>query len=309
MAKLEVGILGATGMVGQRFLQLLEHHPWFHATWLAASDRSAGRRYADAVRWKLATDLPESAADIIVEDATPERWGKRPPRIIFAALDSKVAAQIEPQYVSAGCVLISNSSALRMHENIPLLIPEINADHLQVITGSPNAGFAVTNPNCSATGLAMALAPLHRDFGVEKVFVTTMQAVSGAGYPGVASLDILGNVVPFISNEEEKLETECQKMLGTVADRKITFADFTVSAHCNRVAVEDGHTESVSLKLRRPATAEQIIKSWRSFHGEPQKLDLPSAPKHPVIYLDQPDRPQPRRRGVVWPLPCLADGQ
>lgn len=294
MSKIAVGILGATGMVGQRFLQLLEHHPWFHATWLAASDRSAGRTYHDVVRWKLATELPTSVASLIVEDANPARWTTRPPKIICAALDSKIAAELEPQYVAAGCALISNSSALRMNDDVPLLIPEINPDHLQLIRKNLSGGFAVTNPNCSATGLAMALAPLHRAFGIERVFVATMQAVSGAGYPGVSSLDILGNLVPHISSEEEKLETECQKMLGEYRDGSIHFADFAVSAHCNRVPVEDGHTESVSVKLRSPATAEQIIHSWRTFTAEPQTLKLPSAPAHPLIYLEQPDRPQPR---------------
>jgi aspartate-semialdehyde dehydrogenase len=297
MAKISVGILGATGMVGQRFIQLLESHPWFEITWLAASERSAGQRYADAVRWKLATGLPANVASMTISEATPDRSSK-PPRIIFAALDSKIAAELEPAYVAAGCIVISNSSALRMDANVPLLIPEVNADHLALIeqqaSHTLNGGCAVTNPNCSATGLVMALAPLHRAFGVEQVFVTTMQAVSGAGYPGVASLDILGNVVPYIGGEEEKIETETQKILGTIGEDGIELAPIKVSAHCNRVAVEDGHTESVSVKLARPATKDEIIAAWRSFRGEPQQLNLPSAPAQPIVYTDAPDRPQPR---------------
>jgi aspartate-semialdehyde dehydrogenase len=297
MAKISVGILGATGMVGQRFIQLLESHPWFEITWLAASERSAGQRYADAVKWKLATGLPANVASMTISEAAPDRSSK-PPRIVFAALDSKIAAELEPAYVAAGCIVISNSSALRMDANVPLLIPEVNADHLALIeqqaSHTLNGGCAVTNPNCSATGLVMALAPLHRAFGVEQVFVTTMQAVSGAGYPGVASLDILGNVVPYIGGEEEKIETETQKILGTIGEDGIELAPIKVSAHCNRVAVEDGHTESVSVKLARPATKDEIIAAWRSFRGEPQQLNLPSAPAQPIIYTDAPDRPQPR---------------
>lgn len=298
MTKIPVGILGATGMVGQRFIQLLESHPWFEATWLAASEHSAGCPYADAVSWKLPTPLPASIAPLIVSGAAPAQWTSPPPRIVFAALDSKFAAEIEPAYVAAGCIIISNSSALRMNPHVPLLIPEINSDHLALIeqqaSRTLNGAYIVTNPNCSATGLAMALAPLHRAFGVEQVFVTTMQAVSGAGYPGVASLDILGNVIPFISGEEEKLEAEVQKMLGILHGDAVEHAPIRVSAHCNRVAVEDGHTESVSIKLSTPATREAIIAAWQDFRGEPQHLDLPSAPAQPIVYTEIPDRPQPR---------------
>ena len=298
MAKIPVGILGATGMVGQRFIQLLESHPWFEVAWLAASERSAGQRYGDVVRWKLASQLPPRVADLTVNGAPPESWSSQPPRVIFAALDSKVAAEIEPAYVASGCAVISNSSALRMHPDVPLLIPEVNAEHLglleQQASWTLNKGFAVTNPNCTATGLTIALAPLHRAFGVDKVFVTSMQAVSGAGYPGVASLDILGNVVPFISGEEEKMEIEAQKMLGELQDGNVQPAGFVLSAHCNRVAVEDGHTESVSIKLRKSASREEVLRCWREFSGEPQALQLPSAPEKVIEYLEQPDRPQPR---------------
>ena len=296
--KIQVGILGATGVVGQRFIQLLESHPWFEVAWLAASERSSGQRYGDAVRWKLPTPLPARVAEITVASAMPNEWKAAPPRMIFAALDSKIAAELEPAYVAAGLIVISNSSALRMHPDVPLLIPEVNAEHLALIeqqaSRTLNGAYAVTNPNCSATGLAMALAPLHRAFRVEQVFVATMQAVSGAGYPGVASLDILGNVVPHIGGEEEKLETETQKMLGTFSNGEIAHAPIKVSAHCNRVPVEDGHTESVSIKLKQAATREQIIDAWREFGGEPQELQLPSAPVRPLLYVDEVDRPQPR---------------
>lgn len=218
--------------------------------------------------------------------------------MIFAALDSHAAAEIEPAYVAAGSIVISNSSALRMNPHVPLLIPEVNPDHLALLNQQAsrtlNGGYIITNPNCSATGLAISLAPLHRAFGVERVFVATMQAVSGAGYPGVASLDILGNVIPFIAGEEEKLEIEIQKMLGTMRDGEIEPAPITVSAHCNRVPVEDGHTESVSIKLSTPATKEDVIEAWQAFRGGSRHLHLPSAPAQPIIYTELPDRPQPR---------------
>jgi aspartate-semialdehyde dehydrogenase len=303
MNKTPVGILGATGMVGQRFIQLLESHPWFEVAWLAASERSAGQRYADVCRWKLATPMPERVAVMTVSGAAPDQWTSDAPRIIFAALDSKVASEIEPAYCAAGRIVISNSSALRMHPDVPLLIPEVNAEHLALIEQQAartlNRAYAVTNPNCSATGLVMALAPLHRAFGVEQVFVSTMQAVSGAGYPGVASLDILGNVVPYIGGEEEKMESETQKMLGTITDGAITPAPIRVSAHCNRVPVEDGHTESVSIKFAKPVSREEILAAWREFRGEPQQFNLPSAPAQPIVYMEAQDRPQPRLDAYV----------
>jgi aspartate-semialdehyde dehydrogenase len=293
-SKIPVGILGATGVVGQRFIQLLEGHPWFEVSWLAASERSEGKTYADATSWRLATPLPERIAKMVVSPAKPEGA----PKIIFAALDSSIAKELEPLFADAGCAVVSNSSAFRMQPDVPLCIPEVNAGHLKLIEcqswRKKNGGFMVTNPNCSATGLTMALAPLERAFGLEQVFVVTMQAVSGAGYPGVASLDIIGNVIPFISNEEEKMQEEPQKMLGRVNGSRVDPADFRLSAHCNRVAVDDGHTESVSVKLKKKASSEEIIAAWREFRGAPQQLALPSAPEQPVIYLEQRDRPQPR---------------
>jgi len=293
-AKIPVGILGATGIVGQRFVQMLEHHPWFEVAWLAASDRSEGRSYEEAARWKLPTEIPTDVARVQVSSARPDGA----PKLIFAALDASIAAELEPRFAEAGCAVVSNSSALRMHPDVPLVIPEVNADHIQLIDNQiwrkKSGGFVVTNPNCSAIGLVMALAPLEHKFGLETVMAVTMQAISGAGYPGVASLDILGNVIPYIPKEEEKMEEETRKLLGHRNGNGIRPATFGMSAQCNRVAVEDGHTESVAIKLKSRATAEQIIAAWQEFRSEPQQLKLPNAPPQPVRYLSAPDRPQPR---------------
>jgi aspartate-semialdehyde dehydrogenase len=294
MKKLEIGILGATGVVGQRFIQMLEHHPWFEVAWLAASDRSEGKIYSEAARWRLKTPIPAAVAKMKVSPATPEGA----PKIIFAALDSAIAAELEPRFAEAGCAVVSNSSALRMQEDVPLVIPEVNGAHIKLIDiqkwRKKSGGYVVTNPNCSAIGLVLALAPLHQKFGLEIVMAVTMQAVSGAGYPGVASLDILGNVIPFIKNEEEKMEEETKKLLGNVNGSKVIPGAFAMSAQCNRVAVEDGHTESVSIRLKKKAKLEEIIEAWNSYRSEPQELKLPSAPERPIVYLEAPDRPQPR---------------
>jgi aspartate-semialdehyde dehydrogenase len=292
--KLPVGILGATGIVGQRFIQILEHHPWFEVAWLAASDRSEGRSYAEAARWRLKTAIPANVAKMMVAAAKPDGA----PKIIFAALDAAIARELEPQFADAGCAVVSNSSALRMQSDVPLVIPEVNGDHIRLIDRQPwrakSGGFVVTNPNCSAIGLVLALAPLHRAFTLETVTAVTMQAVSGAGYPGVASLDILGNVIPYIKNEEEKMEEETQKLLGTLNGTHIDPAPFAMSAQCNRVAVEDGHTESIAIRLKQKAQPDEIIAAWNDFRAEPQQLRLPSAPEQPVVYLTAADRPQPR---------------
>ncbi len=292
--KIAVGILGATGVVGQRFIQMLEHHPWFEVAWLAASDRSAGQAYGDAARWRLKTPIPERVRKMKVSNAVPDGA----PRVIFAALDAGIAREMEPQFAAAGCAVVSNSSAFRMQDDVPLIIPEVNADHLSLIEKQSwrkqSGGYIVTNPNCSAIGLVVALAPLHRKFGIESLFVTTMQAVSGAGYPGVASLDILGNVIPYIAKEEEKMEEETRKLLGRVNSDHVDMADFTMTAHCNRVAVEDGHTESVSIKLKKKTTADEIIATFNEFQSTPQELKLPLAPEQPIVYDAAPDRPQPR---------------
>jgi aspartate-semialdehyde dehydrogenase len=293
MQRLKIGILGATGMVGQRFIQLLEHHPWFEVAWLAASDKSSGKRYGDAVKWKLDTALPAHIAKMPVSPATPEGA----PRIIFAALDSDIARELEPKFAAAGCAVISNSSAFRMQEDVPLVIPEVNASHLPLLENQSwrrqSGGYIVTNPNCSAIGLVLALKPLEERFGIESIFVSTMQAVSGAGYPGVASLDILGNVVPYIKSEEEKMQEETLKLLGSLKGSRVQPLNARISAHCNRVPVEDGHTESVSIKFRKPATREQILAAWSEFKPLAGQ-DLPTAPKQPVEFVAADDRPQPR---------------
>ncbi len=293
-AKIPVGILGATGIVGQRFVQMLEHHPWFEVAWLAASDRSEGRPYADAARWKLKTAIPARVAEMRVAPARPEGA----PKVIFAALDASIAAEMEPRFAEAGCAVITNSSALRMQSDVPLVIPEVNHDHVKLLEcqawRKKSGGFVVTNPNCSVIGLVIALAPLEHAFGLDTAMAVTMQAVSGAGYPGVASLDILGNVIPYIAKEEEKMEEEARKLLGKLNGSGIVMGSFAMSAQCNRVAVEDGHTESVSVKLKKKAKPEEIIAVWNEFRSLPQEMKLPSAPEQPVQYLTPSDRPQPR---------------
>ena len=297
-----VGILGATGMVGQRFIQLLENHPWFNITWLAASDRSAGKTYAEACVWRLDTPLPARIAQMVLQPNTPEAAGPDLPRIIFSSIDAPIARDLEPRFAAAGCAVISNSSAFRMAPDVPLVVPEVNADHLAVVesqaTRRSSGGYIVTNPNCCAIGLVLPLAPLESRFGIDKLFVSTMQAVSGAGYPGVASLDILGNIIPYIKNEEEKLQEEVAKLLGTSTTTGFNPATLTLSAHCNRVPVIDGHTECVSIKLRTPATHAEILAAWAEFqplHGKGLNgLHLPSAPIFPVEYAPEDTRPQPR---------------
>jgi aspartate-semialdehyde dehydrogenase len=298
MERRKVGILGATGMVGQRFIQLLNNHPWFEVAWLAASDRSAGKSYAEACKWKLDTPLPARIAAMTVMPNVPEDTPAADlPKIIFSSVDADIARELEPRFAAAGCAVISNSSAFRMAPDVPLVVPEVNADHLELIerqaSRQDSGGYIVTNPNCCAIGLVLALKPLEARFGIEGLFVSTMQAVSGAGYPGVASLDILGNVVPYIKNEEEKLQEEVGKLLGQLNRSGIQMLDARLSAHCNRVAVEDGHMECVSIKLRSKATREQILAAWSEF-APLANQKLPSAPDQPVEFDANPDRPQPR---------------
>jgi aspartate-semialdehyde dehydrogenase len=296
-SKYPIGILGATGAVGQRYIQLLENHPWFEIAWLAASDRSSGKPYGEAAKWRLDTPLPERIARMIVSPAEPEDA----PRIIFASVDAAVAREMEPRFANAGCAVISNSSAYRMTVNVPLVIPEINAEHLHLIEEQPSrrdsGGYMVTNPNCSTIGLVMALKPLEERFGIEQIFVTTLQAVSGAGYPGVPSMDILGNVVPYIAGEEEKMEAETLKLLGRLDGHSVMPLSAKVTAHCNRVPVEDGHMESISVKLGsklgRPVTREDVLATWSDFRPLAGQ-GLPFAPAQPIEFAAQPDRPQPR---------------
>ena len=291
--RIDVGVLGATGMVGQQFIMQLAEHPWFRPVWLAASERSEGRSYADAAAWHLDGAPPESVAAQRVEACTPGRG----PRLMFSALDANAAKDIEPAFAKAGHLVISNARNYRMDPSVPLLIPEVNPDHLALLKrqradhGWP--GAIVTNPNCSTIVLAMVLAPLRR-FGLEAVNVTTLQAVSGAGYPGVASLDILGNVVPAISGEEEKMQSETQKILGSLDDAGVTPHPVVVSAHTTRVPVIDGHTEMVSIRFRDRVPLEEVKSALTSWKARPQELRLPTAPESPIEYLEAANRPQPR---------------
>lgn len=291
---IDVAILGATGTVGQKFVRLLDGHPWFQVAELVASERSAGHRYAETVSWKQETAIPERVADLTIK-TTDEPLASK---ILFSGLDSSVAGTAEEEYARLGHTVISNASNHRMDRHVPLVIPEINPDHLALVKHQPGPGVIITNSNCSSMFLAMALAPLHQSFGVTQVQVTTMQAISGAGYPGVPSMDILGNVIPYISNEEEKLEQEVARMLGTLQDDHVQPAPFTVSAQCNRVPVYDGHTETVSFKLARPATIDEVRTAIEGFRGMPQEYRLPSAPARPLILTNDVDRPQPARD--VW---------
>jgi aspartate-semialdehyde dehydrogenase len=292
---MDVGILGATGMVGQQFILQLAEHPWFRPAWLAASERSEGRTYREAAAWHLSDPAPASVASMRVEGCTPGRG----PRIMFSALDANAAKDIEPAFARAGHIVISNARSYRMDASVPLLIPEINPEHLNLLTrqrkehGWP--GAIVTNPNCSTVVLAMALAPL-RQFGLRAVNVTTLQAVSGAGYPGVASLDILGNVIPAISGEEEKMESETQKILGSLDSETSAVSPHlvVVSAHTTRVSVIDGHTEMVSIKLDDRPSLDEVRAALTSWRGRPQELGLPTAPPEPIVYMAEPNRPQPR---------------
>jgi aspartate-semialdehyde dehydrogenase len=290
MQQIEVGILGATGMVGQHFIRFLQGHPWFKLTWLGASDRSAGKKYADATNWRLEGEMPAAVAGLTVSECKP---GNAPP-LVFSAMDASVATEIERAFAQAGHAVVSNSRNHRMEPDVPLIVPEINADHLTLIPQQQKnrnwKGMIVTNPNCSTIVLTMALCPLKR-FGITRVIASTMQAVSGAGYPGVASMDIVANVIPFIGSEEEKMQQETQKILGEASAP----LPARVSAHCNRVTVVDGHTVAASVELSARPSLEEIRESIETFCGIPQQRKLPSAPARPLIYMTQPDRPQPRR--------------
>lgn len=291
MRTYRVGILGATGTVGQRFIQLLEGHPQFEVAALAASDRSVGKPYAEACAWKLNGQIPENVREIMVQPIEPPLDCD----IVFSSLPSSVARETEEAFARAGYPVISNSSSYRMDEDVPLLIPEINSDHLKLIPVQQEKrgfgkGFIVTNPNCAVVSFAPPLAAVHRAFGLESVVVTTMQAISGAGYPGVASMDIIDNVLPYIAGEEPKVETEAQKLLGQFSEGTIKKADFTVSAQCFRVNVLDGHTCAVRMDLKVPATLEDIVRAMREF----PTLDLHSSPENFIEVTDEPMRPQPR---------------
>jgi aspartate-semialdehyde dehydrogenase len=292
--KIPVGVLGATGAVGQKFVKLLEGHPWFELTELAASDRSAGRPYHEAVTWRQVTAIPDGVKNVIVKPCEPGLEC----RVVFSGLDASVAGEIEEQFAAAGYLVVSNSKNHRMEDDVPLLIPEVNPEHLDLIKVQRKRrgwdGAIVTNPNCSVIGLVLALAPIHRAFGVKRLIVSTMQALSGAGYPGPSAIDLVGNVVPFIGGEEPKIESEPLKLLGTMNGDAVTFASMKISAHANRVAVEDGHLECVSVEFERKASIEDVAQAIERFTGEPQRLKLPFAPERPVILTRATDRPQPR---------------
>ncbi|MFN7988598.1 MAG: aspartate-semialdehyde dehydrogenase [Thermoanaerobaculia bacterium] len=292
--RIPVAILGATGAVGQRMVQLLAGHPRLRLSEVAASERSQGKTYLEATRWILPGDVPEEARGLVVKAVD----GPLESRLVLSALDAAVADTVEPLQASRGKLVVSNTKSFRMHDDVPLLIPEVNADHLALLDRQEwkgAGGGIVTNPNCVVVGLAMALAPLHRAFGLEAVCVTTMQALSGAGYPGVPSLDAQGNVIPFIDGEEHKIEVEPGKILGALVDGRVVPAAFPISVSVNRVAVRDGHTESVFVKLSRKASLAEIRAALEGFSGEPQRLGLPSAPPRPIVVRDERDRPQPIR--------------
>ncbi|HXA65853.1 MAG TPA: aspartate-semialdehyde dehydrogenase [Bryobacteraceae bacterium] len=292
--RIEIGILGATGMVGQQFVKFLQNHPWFEITWLGASDRSAGKTYREATSWRLDGTMPANVQNIKVEDCKPGNA----PRLVFSSMDASVATEIEQAFAQAGHVIVSNSRNHRMEPDVPLLIPEINSDHLKIIPLQQRRrgwkGQIATNPNCSTITLAMALAPL-KQFGIAKVLATTMQAISGAGYPGVASMDINANVIPFIGSEEEKMQQETQKILGEFTGDAIRPLAARVSAHCNRVPVVDGHMVATSVELERKVGVAELIEAIGKYRSIPQERNLPSAPPRPIIYMEEKDRPQPRR--------------
>ncbi len=294
MTPIEVGVLGGTGMVGQHFIQFLQGHPWFKLAWLGASDRSAGKKLKDATSWRLEGEIPESASEIVVSDSKPGTA----PRLVFSAMDASVATDIERAFAQAGHIVVSNSRNHRMEPDVPLLVPEINAAHLSLVhTQQRNRGWdgmIVTNPNCSTIVLTLALGGLV-GFGIERVLAATLQAASGAGYPGVSSIDILGNVVPFIAGEEEKMQQETQKILGGIVNGQAAPLQARVSAHCHRVAVVDGHTVAASIEFSSKPSVHDVQHAIADFRGLPQERKLPSAPPRPLIFMEQEDRPQPRR--------------
>jgi aspartate-semialdehyde dehydrogenase len=295
MQPIEVGVLGGTGMVGQHFVKFLQNHPWFKLTWIGASDRSAGKQYRDATSWRLGGDMPADVAGLNVFESKPTGAA---PKLVFSAMDAGVATEIERAFAEAGHVVVSNSRNHRMEADVPLLVPEVNHDHLRIVARQQRErkwkGQIVTNPNCSTITMVLALGAIKR-YGIEKIMVTTLQAVSGAGYPGVPSMDIIGNVVPFIGSEEEKMQTETQKILGDLVGDEFRPLQAKVSAQCNRVPVVDGHMCCVSVKLREQPGVDAIRRDFESFTSLPQQKNLPSAPPRPVIYMEQADRPQPRR--------------
>lgn len=296
---IKVAVLGATGSVGQRFMQLLDGHPWFDVVALGASPRSAGKRYETACNWKQSIPIPEKMRDITVQECDASLDAYKGVQVVFSGLDADYAGSVEENFAAKGCAVFSNAKSHRMDSDVPILIPPVNAEHLDVIPAQQKArgwdkGFIVTNANCSTTAMAIALKPLETHFGLDTVMVTTMQAISGAGYPGLSSMDMLDNIVPLIGGEESKMETESKKVFASVHDGSFKEAEFKVSAMCNRVHVLDGHTECISVKFNKPASPEQVINAINTYPSITKDLGLPSAPAHDVIYHSDPDRPQPR---------------
>ncbi len=292
MVKIRAGVLGATGNVGQRFIEMLSRHPWFEITSLAASDRSTGKRYGDAANWRLETKIPEEVADITVVSVNAKKVDAD---IVFSALPTDLAKTIEPEFAKAGFAVASNASAMRMVKDIPLVIPEVNPEHLRLIDVQQDKrkwdGYIVTNPNCTTIMMAVSLKPLTK-FGIKKIYLASMQAISGAGYDGVASMAILDNVIPYIEKEEEKVETETKKLLGEFNGSEVIDAPFAVSASCNRVMVMDGHTEALWVEMADNPNPDEVKKAFLDF--DPGLSDLPTEPTPVIEVKDEKDRPQPR---------------
>ncbi len=291
MEKISVAILGATGTVGQKFIYLLENHPTFEIKELVASPRSAGNKYGDICNWKQDKPITDGIKDIVIKTIDDELESK----ILFSGMDSSVAGEAETNYAEKGHIIISNSKNHRMDKDVPIIIPEVNPDHFEIIKKQPYKGAIITNSNCASMFIAMVLAPLQKNFGIEWVQVATLQAISGAGYPGVSAMDILGNIIPYIGDEEDKVETESQKILGEVIGSEIKDADFIISAHCNRVPVFDGHTENLTIKFKKKPTVEEVKEALINFKGIPQDKNLPFAPKNPIKVFEEENRPQPAR--------------
>ena len=288
--KIKVAVLGATGSVGQKFVELLTNHPWFELHEVAASERSAGKLYKDATNWIMSSELSDKYANLTVKECKPNLEAK----IVFSGMDASVAGEIETQFAEAGYYVISNARNHRFDLDVPLVIPEVNHEHLKLVKTQSYKGGIVTNPNCSTIGLVLALKPLFDNFGIEALNVVTLQSISGGGYPGISSMDILDNVIPFIGGEEAKMESEPLKILGSLNNDKIEYAEMKVSTQCNRVAVIDGHLECVQVSLKNKASLDEVKNALKDYSSEPQRLGLPSAPRNPIVYHEEDKYPQPK---------------
>ncbi len=288
--KISVALLGATGSVGQKFIQLLDNHPWFELNELAASEKSAGKKYSEAANWFLTSPIPAEVKDKVIKECRSNLESK----IVFSALDSSVAGEIESEFAEKGYYLISNARNHRYDSDVPLVIPEVNHEHLKMITKQKNKGFIVTNPNCSTIGMVLALKPIHDKYRIKEINVSTLQAVSGAGYPGLSSIDMIDNVMPYISGEEEKMIKEPLKILGNIENDLFINEDIKISAQCNRVPVIDGHLECVQVKLENKPSKTELIDTLKNFKSLPQELNLPFAPRNPIVYFEEDKYPQPK---------------